>query len=82
MKKVEIDVVFRSGLAADELRELLSLVAGPGLELDIRAEEMLPDGELPDFDNVQPIGEILVKRGDISPQDLDRELKKRKPIGQ
>ncbi len=82
MKKVEIDTIFRSGLSVDELRELLSLVAGPGLELDIRAEEMLPDGELPDFDNVQPIGEILVKRGDISPQDLDRELKKRKPIGQ
>ncbi len=82
MKKINIDAIIRTGLTKEELEELLALISGEGCKLEVVPDNEPESTAVPEADSVQPIGEILVKRGAITAQDLDRGLKKHKPIGQ
>ena len=81
MKSMNYAALFAASLGRDELEEILTLIAGEGSEIIVEAE---PDSakDATEPEPVLPIGEILVKRGDITAEDLDKSLKKHKPLGQ
>ncbi len=82
MKKIDFEAVLRTGLEKKELEDLLKLIAGEDCNINLFAEEDPDDKEDDLPDTILPIGEILVKRGDITSEDLDKGLKKHKPLGQ
>ncbi|MDD3146541.1 MAG: chemotaxis protein CheA [Candidatus Riflebacteria bacterium] len=82
MKKIDFEAVFRTGLDKKELEDLLRLIAGEDCQIHLAQEEDVDSESGLTADTVQPIGEILIKRGDITSEDLDKGLKKHKPLGQ
>ena len=82
MKKISIDTLLRTGLSVEEIRELLLLVGGENTRVEILSDDESAENSVPEGESVEPIGEILVKRGDLTPEALDKGLKKHKPIGQ
>jgi len=82
MKKISIDTLLRTGLAVEEIKELLLLVGGENTRVEILPDDEETVNPVSDAESVEPIGEILVKRGDLTHEALDKGLKKHKPIGQ
>ena len=82
MKKISIDTLLRTGLSVEEIRELLLLVGGENTRVEILSDDESAENSVPEGESVEPIGEILVKRGDLTPEALDKGLKKHKLIGQ
>ncbi|HQB82857.1 MAG TPA: chemotaxis protein CheA, partial [Candidatus Rifleibacterium sp.] len=82
MKKISIDTLLRTGLPVEEIKELLLLVGGENTRVEILPDDEETVSTVSDAESVEPIGEILVKRGDLTHEALDKGLKKHKPIGQ
>lgn len=81
MKKINVDLMLNSGLPENELKELVTMIAGEGNHVNISSEENQSQNDEM-IDSVQLIGQILVEKGDITPEKLAESVQKHKPIGE
>ncbi len=82
MKKIDLAFNFQSGLSQEELQMLLEMVGGEKSQIEVICEtpKVIKADEI--IDEAQPLGQILVERGDISPEKLDENLKQHKKLGE
>jgi len=82
MKKIELALSLRTGLSEAELKDLLELVGGEDCKIEVACENP-PVVKADDLiDEAKPLGQILVERGDLSPEELDKSLQQHKKLGE
>ena len=73
------DILLTTNKGINSIRDIFIFVEDDS-ELNI---EIIEDEEKPDIDNEpKKLGEILVQRGDLTPEKLDKILDEKKPIGE
>jgi two-component system chemotaxis sensor kinase CheA len=79
-KPRNLEIVIKTARSSDEIRDLLALdevMTGIDLEVTDLSGENAADG-----DEMKRLGQILVERKEISPEDLARTLQQQQPLGE
>ncbi len=82
MSNSSLKITFNSDLPEQEIKELIALIVGD--EAKIKISDLNKPKSASELEPEEPekLGEILVKKGDLSKDDLNKVLKDQKKIGE
>jgi two-component system chemotaxis sensor kinase CheA len=82
MKNIELELSLQTGLQESEVKDLIELIAGENAKVELIDETPPTIKAASIIDEPQPLGQILVERGDLSPEELEKSLQQHKKLGE